>query len=121
MNEISVCTFPILNLKRDAKFKTKWQIILWSVTHGNLHHLHTQREKSLFNTAQISQEMSDINRRRGARPISFLKAPVQDAFEGEGEEFEALAGVKLVLELHPVQKIKAPIRRKTMTRKPLTR
>ncbi len=43
--------------------------------------------------------------------VSVLKPPVQDAVEGEGEELEALAWVKLVLELHPVQKIKIQLKK----------
>ena len=39
--------------------------------------------------------------------ISILKFSLQDAFEGKGEELEALTCVKLVLELHPVDKMDA--------------
>lgn len=47
---------------------------------------------------------------KSSRQISVLEPSIQDAVEGEGEELEALARVKLVLELHPVQKIKKQFR-----------
>lgn len=42
--------------------------------------------------------------------MSLLKSAVQDAFKSERQELEALAWIKLVLELHP-----AHIKRKTKT------
>lgn len=45
---------PDLILKSGEKFKTKWQIILRSVTHRNcITCTHTKKEKSLFNTTHI--------------------------------------------------------------------
>lgn len=54
------------------------------------------------------EQMRDVNgrKRRRCGGISVFKPPVQDAFECEGEELEALTCVKLVLELHPAQRIK---------------
>lgn len=52
--------------------------------------------------------------------VSLLEPAVQDAFKGEGEELEALAWVKLVLELHPVQEIRMKHVYKTTTGKCVT-
>lgn len=38
------------------------------------------------------------------RTGSVIEASLQDALKGEGDKFEALAGVELVLELHPAEK-----------------
>lgn len=63
-----------------------------------LHH----RDESWLNTHRLSKDKWQKQRTENQQ-TSVFKPPLQDALEGEREELEALTGVKLILELHPVQ------------------
>lgn len=66
-----------------------------------LMHAHTQKPTQTIPTTKQNLKNKDFHRRT---EISFLKSPVQDTFERERQELEALTRIKLVLKFHPVNR-----------------